>query len=279
MDKKKVWFITGASKGLGLSLVNQLLKAGQSVAATSRNIDELKKAVNADTGKFLPLAVNLADEQSVEDAIKATIAKFERIDVVINNAGYGIGGSIEELTDAETRNSFDVNVFGTLNVIRKASPYLRAQHSGHIINIASIAGIAGATGWAIYAATKSAVIALSEVSAEDLKEFGVKVTVVAPGAFRTSFLTTDSLILAANPIAEYEEVRAIHTKYLKMDGQQAGDPEKAAAAMISLASMPNPPVHLLLGNDAFQRANSKIEALTKEFKDWKAITISTDFDN
>jgi len=279
MGMKKVWFITGASKGLGLSLVNQLLKAGQSVAATSRNIDELKKAVNADTGKFLPLAVNLADEQSVEDAIKATIAKFERIDVVINNAGYGIGGSIEELSDSETRNSFDVNVFGTLNVIRKASPYLRAQRSGHIINIASIAGIAGATGWAVYAAAKSAVIALSEVSAEDLKEFGIKVTVVAPGTFRTSFLTADSLVLAANPIAEYEEVRAIHSKYLKMDGQQVGDPEKAAAAMISLTSMPNPPVHLLLGNDAFQRANTKIEALTKEFKDWKAITISTDFDN
>lgn len=279
MGMKKVWFITGASKGLGLSLVNQLLKAGQSVAATSRNIDELKKAVNADTGKFLPLAVNLADEQSVEEAIKATIAKFERIDVVINNAGYGIGGSIEELSDSETRNSFDVNVFGTLNVIRNASPYLRAQRSGHIINIASIAGIAGATGWAVYAAAKSAVIALSEVSAEDLKEFGIKVTVVAPGAFRTSFLTADSLMLAANPIAEYEEVRAIHSKYLKMDGQQVGDPEKAAAAMISLASMPNPPVHLLLGNDAFQRANTKIEALTKEFKDWKAITISTDFDN
>ncbi|TCD27066.1 SDR family NAD(P)-dependent oxidoreductase [Pedobacter psychrodurus] len=278
MGKKKVWFITGASKGLGLSLVHQLLNAGQFVAATSRNIGELKKAVNNDSGKFLPIAVNLSDEQSVEDAIKATIAKFERIDVVINNAGYGIGGSIEELSDTETRNSFDVNVFGTLNVIRKASPYLRAQRAGHIINIASIAGIAGATGWAVYAAAKSAVIALSEVSAEDLKEFGIKVTVVAPGAFRTSFLTADSLILAANPIAEYEEVRAIHSKYLKMDGQQIGDPEKAAAAMISLASMPNPPVHLLLGNDAFQRANNKVESLQKEFKDWKAITISTDFD-
>ncbi|WP_342354896.1 SDR family NAD(P)-dependent oxidoreductase [Pedobacter suwonensis] len=276
---KKVWFITGASKGLGLSLVHQLLKAGQSVAATSRNINELKKAVNNNTEKFFPLAVNLADEKSVEDAIQATIAKFERVDVVINNAGYGIGGSIEELTDAETRNSFDVNVFGTINVIRAVSPYLRAQRAGHIINIASIAGIAGATGWAIYSAAKAAVIALSEVSADDLKEFGVKVTVVAPGAFRTSFLTPDSLILATNPIAEYEEVRAIHQKYLKMDGQQIGDPEKAAAAMISLASMPNPPVHLLLGKDAFQRANSKIDALTKEFNDWKAITISTDFDN
>ncbi|NII82992.1 MULTISPECIES: SDR family NAD(P)-dependent oxidoreductase [unclassified Pedobacter] len=278
MGKKKVWFITGASKGLGLSLVHQLLNAGQYVAATSRNINELKKAVNNDSVKFLPLAVNLADEQSVEDAIKTTITKFERIDVVINNAGYGIGGSIEELSDVETRNSFDVNVFGTLNVIRKASPYLRAQRAGHIINIASIAGIAGATGWAVYAAAKSAVIALSEVSAEDLKEFGIKVTVVAPGAFRTSFLTPDSLILAANPIAEYEEVRAIHSKYLKMDGQQIGDPEKAAAAMISLASMPNPPLHLLLGNDAFQRANNKLESLQKEFRDWKAITISTDFD-
>nr|WP_145854818.1 SDR family NAD(P)-dependent oxidoreductase [Pedobacter suwonensis] len=279
MGMKKVWFITGASKGLGLSLVHQLLKAGQSVAATSRNINELKKAVNNNTEKFFPLAVNLADEKSVEDAIQATIAKFERVDVVINNAGYGIGGSIEELTDAETRNSFDVNVFGTINVIRAVSPYLRAQRAGHIINIASIAGIAGATGWAIYSAAKAAVIALSEVSADDLKEFGVKVTVVAPGAFRTSFLTPDSLILATNPIAEYEEVRAIHQKYLKMDGQQIGDPEKAAAAMISLASMPNPPVHLLLGKDAFQRANSKIDALTKEFNDWKAITISTDFDN
>nr|WP_276900099.1 SDR family NAD(P)-dependent oxidoreductase [Pedobacter kyonggii] len=278
MGKKKVWFITGASKGLGLSLVHQLLNAGQYVAATSRNISELKKAVNNDSGKFLPLAVNLADEQSVEEAIKTTVTKFERIDVVINNAGYGIGGSIEELSDAETRNSFDVNVFGTLNVIRKASPYLREQRAGYIINIASIAGIAGATGWAVYAAAKSAVIALSEVSAEDLKEFGIKVTVVAPGAFRTSFLTTDSLILAANPIAEYEEVRAIHSKYLKMDGQQIGDPEKAAAAMISLASMPNPPLHLLLGNDAFQRANNKLESLQKEFRDWKAITISTDFD-
>ncbi|MNK18677.1 3-oxoacyl-[acyl-carrier-protein] reductase FabG [compost metagenome] len=278
MDKKKVWFITGASKGLGLSLVHQLLKAGQYVAATSRNIDELKQAVATDSKKFLALSVNLSDEQSVEKAIKATVTQFERIDVIINNAGYGIGGSIEELSDAETRNSFDINVFGTLNVIRKASPYLRAQRSGHIINISSIAGITGATGWAIYAAAKSAVISLSEILAEDLKDFGVKVTVVAPGAFRTSFLTADSLTLAANPIAEYAAVRETHARYLKMDGQQIGDPEKAAAAMISLASMPNPPLHLLLGRDAFDRATAKIEALSKEINEWKPISISTDFD-
>ena len=277
MGLKKVWFVTGASKGLGLSLVNQLLKAGHNVAATSRNLNELTTAVNSNSEKFLPLSVNLTDELSVEQAINATIAQFGRIDVIINNAGYGIGGSIEELTDEETRNSFNVNVFGSLNVIRKASPHLRAQKSGHIINIASIAGIVGATGWAIYSATKAAVIAFSEVLAEDVKAFGIKVTVVAPGAFRTSFLTPESLILAENPIAEYEDVRAVHERYLKMDGQQIGDPEKAAAAMISLAAMPNPPIHLLLGNDALTRATTKIELLEKEFQDWKAITISTDY--
>ncbi|TCC98112.1 SDR family NAD(P)-dependent oxidoreductase [Pedobacter frigidisoli] len=277
MGLKKVWFVTGASKGLGLSLVNQLLKAGQSVAATSRNVNDLIAAVNSNSEKFLPLAVNLADELSVGHAINATVAQFGRIDVVINNAGYGIGGSIEELTDEETRNAFDINVFGTLNVIRKASPHLRTQRSGHIINIASIAGIVGATGWAVYAAAKAAVIALSEVLAEDLKEFGIKVTVVAPGAFRTSFLTEESLVLAKNPIDAYEEVRAVHARYLKMDGTQAGDPEKAAAAMISLASMPNPPIHLLLGNDALQRATTKNDALIKQYQDWKAITISTDY--
>lgn len=278
MGIKKVWFVTGASKGLGLSLVNQLLKAGQSVAATSRNVNDLIAAVHSNAEKFLPLSVNLGDEQSVEQAIKATVKHFGRIDIVINNAGYGIGGSIEELTDEETRNSFDVNVFGTFNVIRKVSPYLRVQRSGHIINIASIAGIAGATGWAVYSAAKAAVIAFSEVLAEDLKAFGVNVTVVAPGAFRTSFLTSESLVLTKNPIADYEDVRAVHSRYLKMDGEQVGDPEKAAAAMISLASMPTPPIHLLLGNDALQRATTKTNALIKEYQDWKAITISTDFD-
>lgn len=278
MGYKKVWFVTGASKGLGLSLVNQLLKAGQYVAATSRNINELTSAVNSNSEKFLPLTVNLSSEQSVEQAINATITQFGRIDVIINNAGYGIGGSIEELTEKETRNNFDVNVFGTLNVIRKAIPHLRAQKSGHIINISSIAGINGATGWAIYSATKAAVIAFSEVLAEDVKAFGIKVTVVAPGAFRTNFLTPESLILPKNPIGDYEEVREAHARYLKMDGAQVGDPEKAAAAMISLVSMPNPPIHLLLGNDALTRATGKLAALTSEIQTWKAITISTDLD-
>ncbi|WP_345955415.1 SDR family oxidoreductase [Mucilaginibacter sp. PAMB04168] len=266
MKTIKVWFITGASKGFGLSLVKQLLSDGQLVAATSRNIDHLKAAVGSSSGKFLPLEVNLSNELSVSEALEATNEIFGRIDVIVNNAGYGIGGSIEELTDEETRSSFDVNVFGTLNVIRKAMPYLRAQQSGHIINLSSIAGIAPATGWAIYAATKFSVIGLSEVLAEDVRSFGIKVTVVAPGAFRTSFLNPESIVMTKNPIEEYREVRDTHARYLQMDGGQAGDPEKAAAAMIQLAYEENPPLYLLLGSDAYERAMRKLDYLENEFR-------------
>lgn len=266
MKTNKVWFITGASKGFGLSLVKQLLREGQQVAATSRNISELKNAVGSTSPNFLPLEVDLTKEASVSAALEDTNEIFGKIDVVVNNAGYGIGGSIEELTDAETRSSFDVNVFGTLNVIRKVMPYLRKQQSGHIINLSSIAGIAPATGWAVYAASKFAVIGLSEVLADDVRSFGIKVTVVAPGAFRTSFLTPESLVMTQNPISEYQDVRATHARYLKMDGSQAGDPEKAAAAMIQLASEQNPPLYLLLGSDAYERAMNKLNYLDKEFR-------------
>ncbi|QMW06205.1 SDR family NAD(P)-dependent oxidoreductase [Spirosoma foliorum] len=277
MDTQKVWFITGASKGLGLSLVNQLLAEGHSVAGTSRNIDQLIQAVGSTSAQFLPLQVDLANEQSVAQALQKTHDTFKHIDVVVNNAGYGIGGSIEELTDQETRDSFDINVFGTLNVIRHVLPFLRAQQSGHIINISSIAGITANTGWAIYAATKYAVMGLSEVLADDVKSFGINVTVVAPGAFRTSFLSTESLLLTKHPIDAYEQVRASHAKYLSMDGVQAGDPAKAAAAMIQIANEANPPLYLLLGSDAYQRALTKIDLLGKAFTSQEELTKSTDF--
>lgn len=266
MGNKKIWFITGASKGFGLSLVKQLLQGGHKVAATSRNLNELIQAVGSVAGNnFLPLEVDLGNEDSVGCAIHQTKSEFGRIDVVINNAGYGIGGSIEELTDSETRENFEVNVFGTLNVIRMVMPYMRHQQSGHIINISSIAGITGNTGWAVYAATKFSVIGLSEVLAQDVAEFGVKVTVVAPGAFRTNFLKPESLTIAKHPISEYTAVRNIHDRYLQMDGKQAGDPEKGAAAIIALAEMENPPLYLLLGEDAYDRAMAKLIRLEKEF--------------
>jgi NAD(P)-dependent dehydrogenase (short-subunit alcohol dehydrogenase family) len=197
---------------------------------------------------------------------------------VVNNAGYGIGGSIEELSDAETRQAFDVNVFGTLNVCRQALPQLRQQGAGHIINISSIAALAGATGWAVYSATKAAVSAFTEVLAQDVASFGIKATVVEPGGFRTNFLTPESLTLPQQPIAAYEDIRASHARYLALNGAQGGDPEKAAAAIIQLAAEANPPLHLLLGPDAYQRASNKLDVLRQNFEAWQLLTLSTSFE-
>ncbi len=156
---------------------------GRPVAAISRNRDTLAAAVGITDDDFLPLQADFADEKSVEKAIADTVHKFKSLDVVVNNAGYGIGGAAEELSKAEIDESFAINIFAVLNVVRKAMPLLRAQRSGHIINVSSIAGFAGATGWSVYAAVKSAVIGFSEVLAQDVAALGIKVTVLAPGAF------------------------------------------------------------------------------------------------
>lgn len=284
-NNQQVWFITGASKGFGLELVSQLLRQGCQVAATSRDVAELRRAVGAATADgpgadFLPLAVDLATEASVGEAIGAAVARFGRIDVVVNNAGYGQLGSLEELTDGEARANFDVNVFGTLNVIRQAMPQLRRQRAGHVINISSIAGLVGTfPGWGVYCATKFAVEGLSESLAAEAAPFGIKVTVVEPGYFRTSFLASGSLRVAAGPLEAYALVReseAVHQQQIR--GNQPGDPAKAAAAIIRVAAEPNPPLHLLLGQDAYDLTSAKIKALGDGMAQWKTLTLSTGFE-
>lgn len=276
-DNQKIWFITGASKGFGLILVKQLLASGQKVAATSRTTDELIKAVGETSENFLPLQVDLASDVSVADAVAKTEATFGGLDVLINNAGYGIGGSLEEVEDAEVRAAFDINVFGVFNTIRHALPVMRKQQSGHIINIASIAGVAPGSGWAAYSATKAAVIGLSEALAQDVKPLGITVTAVAPGAFRTSFLSKDSLSLPKTIEGGYKTINETLHNYQNMDGKQAGDPEKGAAIMIQTAFEENPPLHLLLGSDAYRRATTKFESQIREFENLKDLTTSTDY--
>jgi len=205
MEAKKVWFVTGASKGLGLSLVRKLLQNGYCVAATTRNTQSLMNKVGQCSDVFLPLEVTITDNNDVKNAIEKSIAHFGKIDVVVNNAGYGQTGTLEELTDEETRENFDVNVFGTLNVIRNVMPYLRSQQSGTIFNISSVGGLLGNfAGWGIYCATKFAVAGFTEALAEEAKEFGINVSVVYPGYFRTDFLTKGSLQTPQQPIQEYE---------------------------------------------------------------------------
>ncbi|KAA9354710.1 oxidoreductase [Larkinella humicola] len=280
MSTQKVWFVTGASKGLGLSLVKQLINTGYRVAATSRNLEDLRRAVGATDDRFLPLAVDLKTESSVAEAIQKTVDQFGQIDVVVNNAGYGLLGSIEELTDEESRENFDVNVFGSLNVIRKALPYLREQKSGHIINISSIGGFTGAfPGFGIYCATKFAVEGFSESLAAEAKPLGINVTVVEPGYFRTDFLTSDSLGVPKNQIDAYQEVRNSQQAHQsQINGNQPGDSEKAVAALIRIASEANPPLHLFLGQDAYDLAYQKINAVQSDLETWKDVTVSTGFE-
>ena len=275
MDSQKTWLVTGASKGLGLSLVQKLLSEGYKVAATSRKLKDL----NAETEDFLPLQVELLNEESIAEAIATTISKFGKIDVVVNNAGYGQIGTLEELTDAEARANFDVNVFGSLNIIRAVMPHLRNQRSGAIFNISSVGGFTGNfPGWGIYCATKFAMAGFTESLSAEAKEFGISATVVYPGYFRTNFLKEGSLTLAKNPIAAYTGARELEAAHVnQIDNNQAGDPDKAAAVLIEIAEQNERPIHLFLGQDAYDMANAKIEAVQKDLAETKELTTSTGF--
>ena len=275
----KVWFVTGASKGLGLILVKRLLNEGYQVAATSRNKAALIDAVGSKSENFLPLEVNLSSEESLKTAVTSTLTKFKTIDVLVNNAGYGQGGAVEEVTDEEARKNYEVNVFGLLNVTRAVLPVMRKNESGHIFNISSVGGYVGAfSGWGVYCSTKFAVSAITEGLHADLKDLGVKVTLIYPGYFRTNFLDKESMMLPSKPIADYEGAKASMDYHVNsIDGNQPGDPEKAATALIKLSNETNPPLHMFLGTDAVGMAESKIESFSAEVKKWKQLSESTDF--
>ncbi|WP_426277308.1 SDR family NAD(P)-dependent oxidoreductase [Chryseobacterium sp. S-02] len=277
METKKVWFVTGASKGLGLALIKKLLEQNYRVAATTRNVQSLISEIGATSETFLPLEVSLTDNENVQSAIAKTIEHFGQLDVVVNNAGYGQLGTLEELSDKEARANFDVNVFGTLNVIRNVMPYLRGQRSGHIFNISSIGGYSGNfPGWGIYCSTKFAVAGLTEALAEEVKDFGVKATVVYPGYFRTDFLSKESVRTPENSIPEYEAARNSEQAHLDdINGNQPNDPDKGAEAIIAISEVKNPPVHFLLGSGTDEYLNKKIQMITGDAEKWSELTFST----
>lgn len=277
METKKVWFVTGASKGLGFELVKKLLSQGFQVAATSRTVESLTATFGEKSDQFLPLNMNITDNNDVKAALDKTVEHFGNVDVIVNNAGYGQLGTLEELSDAEARANFDVNVFGTLNVIRNAIPYLREQKSGNIFNISSVGGYYGGfPGWGIYCSTKFAVAGFTEALAEEAKDFGIHATVVYPAYFRTNFLTKDSVKTPENSIEAYEAARNSEKAHLDdINGNQPNDPEKAADVLIQISKEKNPPVHLLLGVGAPEFLNNKIEAISKDAKNWEDLTLST----
>lgn len=277
--KNNIWYVTGASKGLGLELVLKLLKEGYQVAATSRNVSELEKMIGAKSNNFLPLQVDLVDEKSVQLSIEATVKHFGGLDVVVNNAGFALAGALEELSDAEVRYNFDVNVFGALNVIRQALPHLRKQQGGHIFNIASCGGFTGLfPGFGIYCATKFAMHGFTESLSMEIKEFDIHATVVSPGYFRTNFLESSSLMLPKNALPEYTQARQAQLIHqTEINGNQPGNPEKAAEVMIAVSKMEQPPMHLFLGQDAYQFAADKIQFVEQQLDSLKPLATSTGY--
>ncbi|GCD40697.1 SDR family oxidoreductase [Streptomyces paromomycinus] len=273
------WFVTGASRGLGLELVRQLLAQGDNVAATTRSPERLTTALGgaADTGRLLALNVDLTDEAQVQHAVDRTTERFGRLDVVVNNAGYGYLAAVEETSAKDVRDMLDVQVVGVWNVLRAALPVLREQRAGRVINISSILGLTTMPGWALYCAGKFALEGLSEALAAEVADFGIKVTVVEPGYFRTSFLTTESLALPAETSEHYPAVRAMVDDHLKLQGRQLGDPVKGAAAIIERAGLDDGPLRQLLGSDAHAYATAKVDALRADLDATAASAAITDF--
>lgn len=278
METKKVWFVTGASKGLGLTLVKELLAQQCDVVATSRSLHALATAIGKHDN-FLPVEMDITDDEAVAKAVQTAVDRFGRIDVVVNNAGYSQIGTLEELSDAEARRNYNVNVFGSLNVIRHTAPHLREQQSGHIFNIASVGGLVGSfPAFGIYCSTKFAVAGFTEALAVEMSQFNVHTTLVYPGYFRTDFLSTGSVQTPEKRIDAYVSARESEAAHLnQINGNQPNDPQKAAELLIQLSNMDNPPVHFLMGEDAYGMAHQKINRLTEEIEKWKALTLSTAF--
>jgi NAD(P)-dependent dehydrogenase (short-subunit alcohol dehydrogenase family) len=269
------WFITGISRGLGEALAEAALARGDQVVGTTR---DGKSGIAASRGTLHVLPLEVGDAAAIESTVAKALELSGGLDVIVNNAAYGLLGAIEDASDAEMARLFDVNVFGTFRVIRAALPMLRAQGRGHIINITSIAGRAPMAGSGLYAATKSAVEGLSQCLAQEVGPLGIKVTVVAPGAFRTDFLSAHSIRKSAPASDGYTNSVARSLSRLDaMAGKQPGDPARAAQALLAVVDAEQPPLHLLLGSDALRRAREKLDTLIEEIDRWEEVTRGTDF--
>jgi NAD(P)-dependent dehydrogenase (short-subunit alcohol dehydrogenase family) len=271
----KVWFVTGSSRGLGLEIARAALAAGHRVVATARNPADLRDLVGAHPENARALALDVTDPRAARAAVQATVSAFGRIDVVVNNAGYGNVCSIEDMTDADFRAQLETNFFGVVNVTRAALPVLRKQREGHFLQISSIGGRRGSPGLSAYQSAKWAVEGFSEVLSLETRPLGIRVTIVEPGGFRTDWAGASMRI---DPVqSDYEQTVAAFSRNVRQHPAH-GDPAKAAQAILEVAEMPDPPRRLLLGTDALFLARVVNAERTAEDEKWKALSASTDVD-
>jgi NAD(P)-dependent dehydrogenase (short-subunit alcohol dehydrogenase family) len=274
----KVWFITGSSRGLGRALTEAALAAGEQVAATARDVAVLGELQRTWGNQLLPLALDVTSQSQAKSAIERTIATFGRIDVLVNNAGYGNVAPIEDTTVEEFRAQIETNLFGVIIVTKAVLPFFREQGAGHVLQVTSIAGRVGPIGRAPYAAAKWGVEGFSESLAREVGPLGVKVTIVEPGGFRTDFAGSSTDLREGRP--EYDATVGATVRFQRdYNGKQPGDPAKAAAALLHLASLPEPPLRILLGSDAYNAAEKNELAKIEAGRQWKGLSYSTDFPN
>ncbi|OMQ30466.1 oxidoreductase [Pseudomonas putida] len=273
----RTWFITGASRGFGTLIAERALRAGDAVIATARKPEEITARLG-DHPNLLAVRLDVTREAEAHQAVAEGIKRFGRIDVLINNAGFGVLGAVEETSASETERLFATNVFGVLNVTRAVLPHMRRQRCGHVINISSIGGYQAYMGWGVYGSTKFAVEGITEALHQELAPLGIHATVVEPGFFRTDFLDEQSLVKTALELSDYDDTVGAMRKHAEAANHaQPGDPVKFAEAMLALVNAPKPPQRLALGSDTMARIEAKNRFVAQELAEWNELALSTDF--
>jgi NAD(P)-dependent dehydrogenase (short-subunit alcohol dehydrogenase family) len=273
----KVWLITGCSTGFGRALAEAVLKNGDYLLATAREPGQLRALIEHYPETTKSVRLDITSSQDIQAAVETAIATFGRIDVLVNNAGHGLIAALEEVSDVEIHQFFETNFFGALRLMRRVLPVMRQQGSGHIVNMSSTAGLVGFGGSSLYCGTKFALEGTSEALAKEVEPFGIKVTLIEPGAFRTDF-NGRSLATAKQSIDAYATVSRASLQWFKqVDGGQPGDPAKAAQAIIQAVESSHPPMRLALGTDAMSLIQEKLEWVKTDLDAWQQVTVSTDY--
>jgi NAD(P)-dependent dehydrogenase (short-subunit alcohol dehydrogenase family) len=273
-----VWFITGASRGFGLEITREALSRGDSVIATARNPQAVLDALPDGGDQLFAVGLDVSSPEQVSAAVDAAIERFGRIDVLVNNAGRGLVGAVEETSDAEARAIFDVNVFGLLAVTRAVLPHMRAARSGLVVNLSSVGGFVAWPGWGVYAATKFAVEALSEAMTHELAPLGIRSVAIEPGPFRTNFLDGSSLSVAETRLDDYSATAgAARSWATDTNYGQEGDPVKAAKIIVDLASYAELPERIQLGANAVDDVAAKLARTASDQEQWRSISLSADY--
>lgn len=274
----KTWFITGVSSGFGRALAEAALKRGDRVIGTLRSEAQRDDFTRLAPQQSFGVLLDVTRHEAVIAAVGRVEQEIGAIDVLVNNAGYGHEGTIEESSMEQYRRQFDVNVFGAVSTIQAVLPFMRARRGGHIINITSMGGLVTFPGLGVYHGSKFALEGISETLAKEVIDLGIKVTAVEPGGFRTDWAGR-SMVRAEQSVADYDSLMTpLRQARMERSGKQAGDPAKAAGAILKLVDTGNPPVHLPLGPDALNFIRLKIEALQQEMAEWEAVSAGTNFD-